>query len=522
MDFDLGIGAVTDKAINGHFCPLTLSIYETEANRTGSLGIKPVVQGDAIEPGDPIEDLRAEMEAAGAGVSDHQFLSHLVGFHEHDHFLRFISSDLGLLIHCCALVQYAATTTIIRAMSSLGRRAGLKEICAATPSITPIVVAYIRATKIMGVLWYGNLAISQKEACEDINWLISLLGGDPKTVIPDDDDAPASCGIGMLHMLEASAVLGEETFLTMFQLPPERVDTLLRRNDRDYAIYFMLRDWALKSFGAPILALFGIRMTLDACVTGLLYKKQDGSLPYHNFHPGYRLNEFGAIFAAMFPNGHADIPHDVSILHFARYPTLSAIYRDVSDAAATVCNCPMFAFESANPRISCFDDFSAKISVNDDFGIGAFIKTKGMPTISYWIESHHRLRAKRLKHPALFIFPNVWGANFEVNPHDFEDPCATFVLLDGIGILSTSLLRVVDLDQNIVAARLASIMNAVGLRFRIEVISRVLDGYSLSRAIASVADRFVWAVPGGVLRDKFEEIMKASIEHLFVLAANLA
>src|SRR3954467_6153567 len=112
------------------------------------------------------------------------------------------------------------------------------ELRANSPTLKRAADDYLRADRVVRVLWHGDSSVTQGEACVDINWLIQLMGGDSEAVVPDRPDDPAGLNFGLLHILEASAVLSEEVRLDMYQIQGCRKERLLRRNDRDFSLYF--------------------------------------------------------------------------------------------------------------------------------------------------------------------------------------------------------------------------------------------------------------------------------------------
>jgi hypothetical protein len=163
----------------------------------------------------------------------------------------------------------------------------------------------------------------------------------------------------------------------------------------------------------------------------------------------------------------------------------------------------------------------ARLSVDDKSGLGILLRKSALPTISYWIDSHERLRRKRLKHPEVFILPHTWPAPSDIGKEYFEDPCVTFTMLEGRGVESTSLWRITSLEENEKDGRLVSVLNAMGLRFRMEVVAQVAAGKPLSRAIANIADRFKLAMPYELFGELHHEIMAESVEHLQTIFGGL-
>jgi len=70
------------------------------------------------------------------------------------------------------LIRYFAVMSMFHGMSKLGRRMSLSELCTEMPQMVPAAIDYVRATRVVEVLWTGDSTLSQRQACLDINWLI--------------------------------------------------------------------------------------------------------------------------------------------------------------------------------------------------------------------------------------------------------------------------------------------------------------------------------------------------------------
>ena len=493
--------------VNGHFCPLTLSIYETDGFPQGALDFRDAEFNS-------FDGLREIVRERSEQMPDDQLLATLVSIHEHDHFLRFVSTELGLLIHSAMLINYFATCSLLHAMSSVGRRMPLNEVCAKFPPMITAVNDYIRTSRIYRVLWLGDTEISQQEACADINWLIETLGGTADTVKPDDPSAPAGFGWGMLHMLEASAVMAEEIILDKLQLPPDRKEQLLCRSERDHSLYFDMRNWLTEPLGSPILGLIALRMAFDGCVTGLIYEPLTKPVPYHNFHPCYLVNGLREALTQLFDGTKPDATPEIQSLYFSKHEVFDRLYGDLSEIAVKLGQCAMFKFERSKATIHSYEGLMARLPPDDNSAMAILLRRSAMPSVSYWLDSHERLRQKRLDHPELFILPDAWGGPVQIDNKYFQDPCATFTMLEGRGITSHSLMQIIHIEPAKQYSRLESVFNAIGLRFRLEVVSQVIGGTKFPQAVANVANRFRWAVPGGVGREHFDEALAYSLQHM--------
>jgi len=344
------------------------------------------------------------------------------------------------------LIRYFAVMSMFHGMSKLGRRMSLSELCTEMPQMVPAAIDYVRATRVVEVLWTGDSTLSQRQACLDINWLIGALGGAGDVVTTETPDAPAAPDFGMHHILIASAVMDEEVTLTTYQLPPDRIQRLLLVDERDYSLYFMLRDFLSDRLGAVILGLLTTRMALDACVTGILYPQPNGPIAYHNFHPSFRLMEFQRLMLGLHDNKPVEGAADLCTFLFTRHSNLSALYETVSEFASTYGKCPMFVKMDGAKALRSFDELVSRFA--PDNITSTIVKISGRPLISYWLDSYGRVCRDRETYPELFIYPNANSTvDDALRPDLFTDPCAASTMLPGKGVESVSLLRSLKLDR---------------------------------------------------------------------------
>jgi hypothetical protein len=516
MDLGIYSTSLPGFEVNGHFCPTTLSIFESVGPPATPPKVIATYDGN-VE--DMIARLRHSAKELALTTSDRDLEGLLVSGHEHDHFLRFVSTDIGLLLHCVMLVQYTTTFSMLAAMSSQRRRMTLQELHSRFSQSSSAVEDYVRANRIYRVLWLGDASISQGQACSDINWLLQTLGGHSPSVLPDDVNAPAAPlpGIGLLHLLEGSAVMDEELFLVSLGIEGSRMERILHRKERDYRIYFLLRDWLSNSIGDRTTnrALFALRIALDACVTGLLYDTLKGPVKYHTFHPGYRLTQFLNATKLVTPRSSGNSGPDVDTLYYSLPNILETMYTDVTDLMSNAGGCSMFKGHADRCITRSFSDFVSRLDVRGNQGLHDTFVNVWMPTLSYWINSHERLRQKRLSNPEWFLMkPTTQFTSADDYLELWQDPCVTFTYYGNRGIASASLVRAAKLSDSERRDRAVSVLRSVYMRFRMEVVAEVLKGKRLSSSISDAIPRYKWDSNDPSLDKLADRMLQASAQYL--------
>ena len=259
MDFNV---LKDTKEVNGHFDPMSLSISESIEDRTWRKRTG-ILSGFGI--GSKIFD-------EWKSTNNRDILASLTSSHEQEHFKRYSSSEIGLLL-----------TFVYQLKSN-------------------VLYAYIK-TKNERMLYANSLydtilnsfytcKHTQQEAVDALNEFYAKFSGINEKIFttknPTSPSSPHSI-FGFNHILEASAVLDEIAMLSCtFGKDNERHIDLLRHDARDQDLYFDLINYLIQELNYYPAVSMVVRYSLDSRVP-IIGSPLKGTIDWEDFHPGCRL-----------------------------------------------------------------------------------------------------------------------------------------------------------------------------------------------------------------------------------------
>jgi hypothetical protein len=200
--------------INGHFDPMVLASAYTVDDVDNPL--LDLFSQNQWEQGKPPPNLG----------SSEDVLALFANRHEHEHFVRHTSSELGLFV--TLLLQFRFHTAM-EATSHPDKRL--------RPALTAL---FLGLDRLAGIIIAGRPA-KQAEAVRLANAVMALFDLPGPAFKTSEPDAPATLmGYGYTQFLEATAVLNEFGVCMTMGLPPSKWNELLRIHERDYHLYFAL------------------------------------------------------------------------------------------------------------------------------------------------------------------------------------------------------------------------------------------------------------------------------------------
>jgi len=257
----MDINASNHNDINGHFNPFSLSISETIVDKVSWRQRIEIAKKSGLNTN--LSDL-----------DDRDILAHFTSVHEQNHFWRYTSSELGLLITFLLQLYCNQKYSYIKLPTSNNKK---------TLQLYKTIIDSI---------YFGNT--TQKEAVDSLNLFYKKFSGIARPVFKTDNpNAPTIPynNLGFNFILEASAVLTELTQLDVAtpKLNDKRIYVLLRKEFRNKALYFDLINWLeSKLFYYPVINA-AITYSLDIRVPILGSPLMSTPIDWEDFHPGYRL-----------------------------------------------------------------------------------------------------------------------------------------------------------------------------------------------------------------------------------------
>ncbi|HAA20319.1 MAG TPA: hypothetical protein DCR93_10485 [Cytophagales bacterium] len=243
-----------------HFDPFCLSIYES-AN-------------DAQEWRKRIENIKHKINIKSDEVSLQDLQSQLTSIHEQDHFLRYSSSEIGLLLTFISQLNCQLRFQYLKHEQDFSSRG-------------------LSLYKILLESLYGNSDITQEEAVWAFNVFFKKFSHANKEIFftknPKAKATPEPF-FGLNNILEASAVLTEMSFL-------ETLDPELRNNNYNQFLHLNNRD---KDLYFGIIAYMHPMVFYTSAMNSIVLFSLDVRVPFfgspfiepidwEDFHPGYRL-----------------------------------------------------------------------------------------------------------------------------------------------------------------------------------------------------------------------------------------
>ncbi len=249
-----------------HFDPITLSISESIEDRSWR-------QRTGIHRG---------YEAGSKGLDelknmkDSDILASLTSSHEQEHFKRYSSSEVGLLL----TFIYQLKSNILYGYIKTKDKELLK-----THTLYETIINSFYTCK-----------HTQQEAVDALNTFYTNFSGIKEEIFttknPTEPSSPHSI-FGFVNILEASAVLAEIALLscTFNKNDEEKINLLLREEQRDSDLYFGLINYLIEElYYYPAVSMV-VRYSLDSRVP-IIGSPLKGTIDWQDFHPGCRLVGF--------------------------------------------------------------------------------------------------------------------------------------------------------------------------------------------------------------------------------------
>lgn len=259
--------------INGFFDPLTLSIYETAPNESWR-SIYDVTQHSKMFPEKEHDKL----------IEDWRLYADLTNKHEHDHFIRHTSSELGVLYTILLLLKHQSLSSYIISSEELVTNSKLREFRAGIPEFLNLVVYCL----------FGNAtSMTQQQAVEILNEFYRICFGIDNLFVAGLPDAPAcpTNYMGYKNILETSAILNEYKVATLGGFTNEEIEKLLRTKARDKELYFFLFKYLEQEIRYLPICKMLCCYALEAQVP-LFGSNEKDKIYWEEIHPGWRIYNF--------------------------------------------------------------------------------------------------------------------------------------------------------------------------------------------------------------------------------------
>lgn len=255
--------------INGHFDPLTISIYETA----------------------PDESWRGHMDAllqhrkkAGKIIEDWKTYADLTNKHEHDHFIRHTSSEYGVLYTLILILKHSAKSNYILGSHEYIKHPEKRESRKAIQ---------VLLSNICFLLFENAVGIKQKDAVYTLNELYRICFGIDNLFVTRLPEAPACPfeNFGYQNILETSAIINEFSAASILGLTDSNLNEFLRVKERDNELYFSLFNILRNQINNMPACKMLCHYALDIRVP-LFVSEINGQIHWEQIHPGWRLYNF--------------------------------------------------------------------------------------------------------------------------------------------------------------------------------------------------------------------------------------